>query len=107
MKKLIVLLLLAFVGVRGWQHYQEAKAVDAAALASTNSALPLVAPGDDRVAANDLPVRATQAVFQCEDKHYCSEMRSCEEAKFYLNNCPNPKMDGNHDGVPCEQQWCH
>ncbi|WP_295352955.1 excalibur calcium-binding domain-containing protein [Accumulibacter sp.] len=23
-----------------------------------------------------------------------------------LRNCPGSKMDGNNDGVPCEQQWC-
>jgi hypothetical protein len=33
-------------------------------------------------------------------------MSSCEEATFFLKNCPGVKMDGNHDGVPCEQQWC-
>jgi cold shock CspA family protein len=44
--------------------------------------------------------------FQCQGKTRCSEMTSCEEAMFYLRNCPGTKMDGNHDGVPCEQQWC-
>jgi hypothetical protein len=33
-------------------------------------------------------------------------MTSCAEAKFFLNNCPGTKMDGNNDGIPCEQQWC-
>ncbi|MDM0034878.1 excalibur calcium-binding domain-containing protein [Variovorax sp. J22P271] len=36
----------------------------------------------------------------------CSQMTSCSEAKFFLKNCPGTRMDGNHDGVPCEQQWC-
>jgi len=45
-------------------------------------------------------------VFRCEGKTRCSEMRSCEEAKFYLQNCPDTKMDGDGDGVPCESQWC-
>ena len=44
--------------------------------------------------------------YQCEEKTYCSQMTSCDEAIFYINNCPNTKMDGNHDGVPCESQWC-
>ncbi|MGX9728225.1 MAG: excalibur calcium-binding domain-containing protein [Candidatus Electronema sp. VV] len=34
-------------------------------------------------------------------------MRSCEEAKFFLENCPDVKMDGDHDGIPCEDQWCN
>ncbi len=43
---------------------------------------------------------------RCDGRTYCSQMTSCSEAKFFLKNCPNTKMDGNHDGVPCEQQWC-
>lgn len=45
--------------------------------------------------------------FTCEGKIYCSEMSSCEEATFYLNNCPGTKMDGDNDGVPCERQFCN
>jgi hypothetical protein len=33
-------------------------------------------------------------------------MQSCEEAKFFLRKCPGTEMDGDGDGVPCEQQWC-
>jgi len=33
-------------------------------------------------------------------------MKSCEEATWFLKNCPGVEMDGNHDGVPCEMQWC-
>lgn len=44
--------------------------------------------------------------FRCEGKTRCSQMRSCEEATFYLQNCPGTKMDGDEDGVPCESQWC-
>jgi len=44
--------------------------------------------------------------FSCEGKQYCSEMESCEEARFYLKNCPDVKIDGDHDGIPCESQWC-
>ena len=45
--------------------------------------------------------------YQCDGREYCSQMNSCEEATFFINNCPNTKMDGNHDGVPCERQWCN
>lgn len=45
--------------------------------------------------------------FQCDGRVHCSQMRSCEEATFFLNHCPNTKMDGNGDGVPCEKQWCN
>ncbi|MCP3933591.1 MAG: cold shock domain-containing protein [Bacteroidetes bacterium] len=45
--------------------------------------------------------------FRCEGKQYCSQMTSCKEARFYLKNCPNVKIDGNNDGIPCEKQWCN
>ena len=44
--------------------------------------------------------------FTCQGKTRCRQMRSCAEATFYIKNCPGTKMDGNHDGVPCERQWC-
>ncbi|EEX92071.1 hypothetical protein VIOR3934_02727 [Vibrio orientalis CIP 102891 = ATCC 33934] len=44
--------------------------------------------------------------FVCEGKTRCSHMTSCNEAKFYLANCPNVQIDGDRDGVPCEMQWC-
>jgi len=45
--------------------------------------------------------------FRCDGRTHCSQMTSCSEAEFFLKNCPNVKMDGNHDGEPCEQQWCN
>jgi endonuclease YncB( thermonuclease family) len=38
----------------------------------------------------------------CGNKRYCSQMVSCDEAKFYLTQCGNKKLDKNGDGVPCE-----
>ena len=51
-------------------------------------------------------VRRLSINYSCSGKVYCSEMNSCEEATFYLRNCPGVKMDGDGDGVPCEEQWC-
>ncbi len=45
------------------------------------------------------PVQANPA---CGNKRYCSQMVSCEEARFYLTQCGNKKLDKNGDGVPCE-----
>jgi len=44
--------------------------------------------------------------FTCEGKTRCTQMTSCEEAMFYLNNCPDSVTDGDNDGRPCEDQWC-
>lgn len=44
--------------------------------------------------------------FTCDGRTHCSQMHSCAEAKFFLARCPGTQMDGNHDGIPCERQWC-
>jgi cold shock CspA family protein len=44
--------------------------------------------------------------YQCDGRQHCSQMTSCEEAMFFLKNCPDTKMDGDEDGIPCEDQWC-
>lgn len=58
--------------------------------------------------AFEAPSRNTAASpFHCDGRTHCSQMTSCAEAEFFLRNCPNVEMDGNHDGEPCEQQWCN
>jgi cold shock CspA family protein len=47
-----------------------------------------------------------QPGFQCSGKRFCSQMTSCDEAMFYLKHCPGVEIDGDHDGIPCEQQLC-
>ncbi|UCV21623.1 cold shock domain-containing protein [Ferribacterium limneticum] len=44
--------------------------------------------------------------FSCDGRRFCSDMTSCEEATYFLRNCPNTEMDGDGDGIPCESQWC-
>jgi hypothetical protein len=44
---------------------------------------------------------------KCDGRRYCSQMKSCDEAVFFIKNCPNTAMDGNNDGVPCQKQWCN
>jgi hypothetical protein len=49
----------------------------------------------------------TNPSYKCDGRKYCTQMSSCAEAKFFLSNCPGVKMDGDRDGIPCEEQWCH
>lgn len=44
--------------------------------------------------------------FSCDRRQHCSQMSSCEEAKYFLANCPGVKMDGDGDGIPCEEHLC-
>ncbi|MFZ2973445.1 MAG: excalibur calcium-binding domain-containing protein [Ferribacterium limneticum] len=40
--------------------------------------------------------------FACDGRQHCSQMTSRAEAEFFTKNCPGTKMDGDHDGIPCE-----
>jgi len=41
----------------------------------------------------------------CGNKKHCSEMSSCEEAKYYFAQCGVKSLDGDGDGdgIPCEK----
>ena len=56
----------------------------------------------------DIPVERETPVpsFKCDGRTHCSQMRSCPEAKYFLEHCPGTEMDGDNDGVPCARQWC-
>ena len=50
----------------------------------------------------------SQSEFQCKpEKNSCSKMASCADALFYQEQCKVPGMDGDRDGIPCEQQLCN
>ena len=99
-KLLVWLLVCAALGAGYWKYdavQQQARAA-AAEQALWNSAAP------DTLPATPAPLAASP--FRCDGRQHCSQMTSCAEAKFFLKNCPDPQMDGDGDGVPCEQQWC-
>jgi len=50
---------------------------------------------------------AASSPYKCDGRTMCSQMTSCAEARYFVQHCPNTKMDGNNDGEPCEQQWCN
>lgn len=52
------------------------------------------------------PAPTASNSYRCDGRKRCSQMSSCAEAKFFLNNCPGAEMDGDGDGIPCEDQWC-
>ena len=56
-----------------------------------------------RTSATALASVPPAASFSCGQKTYCREMASCEEARFYLEQCGLSRLDGDGDGVPCEQ----
>jgi len=97
MRQLIVLLILGLVAWGGYRHF------NATGSPETTTGAATAAPS--RPAATSMPPD-TSSGFTCDGRTHCSQMRSCAEAKYFLKHCPNTKMDGNGDGVPCERQWC-
>ncbi|WP_448213514.1 cold shock domain-containing protein [Colwellia sp. MEBiC06753] len=45
---------------------------------------------------------ATNQPFTCDGRQHCSQMTSRAEAEYFIKHCPNTKMDGDNDGIPCE-----
>lgn len=79
--------------------------VSAFAFVQFNAARSGFRPSAETVPGPLAPRQPAQA-FQCDGRTHCSQMTSCEEAKFFLRSCPGTQMDGDGDGIPCESQWC-
>lgn len=86
---LLGLCAIAAIGAVVYKHHADQPAPQAPA-----------APAVTRAAAQT-------PAYSCDGRAHCSQMRSCEEATYFQRHCPNTKMDGDGDGVPCEQQLCH
>lgn len=95
MKKVILGVVIGVLGTAAWNHFRSATVTRPA---------PEDAAPDTQEPLADIP-RDT-ASYSCDGRIYCSQMTSCEEAEYFLANCPGVKMDGEGDGVPCEGQWC-
>jgi hypothetical protein len=89
MRNVLILALVAFVAWYGYSHYQRRSQVPS----ESSQATPFESSPAD--------------TSKCDGRTRCSQMTSCEEATYFLKNCPNTTMDGDHDGIPCEQHWCH
>jgi hypothetical protein len=97
MKKFIILFVFV-MGALAYSKYQARNTANEALINSNNMPLP-----NHYI---DSPSNTYTAHFTCDGRKHCSEMSSCQEATFFLKNCPDVQMDGNNDGVPCETQWC-
>ena len=93
--RILLIALLAFGVWKGYEKYQSQRP------AQQFQEIDISSGSSRRTRSIDLTPK-----FQCDGRTHCSQMTSCEEATFFLKNCPGTKMDGNNDGVPCEQQWC-
>ena len=96
MKRILAVALISFVAWRGYSKYQQMTTFHPAPIPVTLS----------QPTAKSLMAADSSSSFKCDGRTRCGQMSSCEEATYFIQNCPNTQMDGNNDGVPCEQQWC-
>ena len=90
-------IILALIAFGGWQYYSKNFRPVAAPEAQLTSS--------EVVSYKSSNVSNTQSNFKCDGRQHCSQMRSYEEAEYFLRHCPNTKMDGDRDGIPCEKQF--
>ncbi|RVU32890.1 cold shock domain-containing protein [Neptunomonas marina] len=83
---IIILLVISFFGYNQFINTKEFSV--SPVLVDQNKSAPVQTP--------------TAPKFSCDGRQHCSQMTSRAEAEFFLRNCPNPKMDGDGDGIPCE-----
>lgn len=49
------------------------------------------------------PAVETAQSWSCQPRKTCSRINSCEEARWYLDNCSwGGRLDRDSDGIPCE-----
>jgi hypothetical protein len=102
------LLVIAVLGALGWWGY---KAYHRAHLASRDHVV-IEINGDDPGAPprieypDETPRRAEPSRYHCDGRTRCGQFSSCDEATWFIENCPGMKMDGDNDGVPCEDHLC-
>lgn len=92
-----IIAVLGFVAVNKYNHYQSNEQFNSQTPVITNADL---ASFDEQYSKIVIP-KNTQN-FTCDGRQHCSQMTSRAEAVFFINNCPNTKMDGDRDGKPCE-----
>lgn len=51
-------------------------------------------------------IQSNNPTASCGAKKYCSQMSSCQEALFYLQQCKLTDLDKDGDGRPCEWGVC-
>jgi len=93
--RFISLVLLAGLGFVAYGEYQRRQAAVEPAVGSPAEISELM----------QMPAPAVPSL-RCDGRQHCSQMSSCAEARFFLANCPGVKMDGDNDGMPCEQGPC-
>ena len=101
--KLKKLLIVIVICIGAWQFLLRDNTVvetskkDAVAAFSNSAAMQTLAKAKE--------ISQPKVVYKCDGRQHCSQMNSYEEAQYFIRYCPNTKMDGDNDGIPCEKQF--
>ena len=118
MKKILIIVALLVLVFYGYQKFQnknqwmsttsESTTPYSLSTADVDSIAPtyLDTGLDTDLAPPVAPPLAATPSFTCDGRQHCSQMSSCAEATYFIQHCPNTKMDGDQDGIPCEDQLC-
>ena len=115
MKRFMIVVLLAFAAWQGYSEYKLRRAEKAEPQGIAEITQPRAEKSEPQGIADIAQPRVAPTAqrdaeptnqFACDGRIHCSQMTSCAEATYFLRNCPGVKMDGDNDGIPCEQQWC-
>ena len=100
MKNLLILIVICGAA---WQfHFKDSSVVKE----SHNKAVSEFSNSDAmKTLAQAKEIAKPKVTFKCDGRQHCSQMKSYEEAKYFNSYCPNTKMDGDRDGIPCERQF--
>jgi len=96
MKKVLLGMLIGGAAVYGYHHFR----------GPSLAAAEHEQVGEERGGEETADTGSAAAKFRCDGRTRCSQMTSCDEAMYFLENCPGVKMDDEGDGIPCEGQWC-
>tara|TARA_R110001606_G_scaffold218549_1_gene366324 strand:- start:15 stop:335 length:321 start_codon:yes stop_codon:yes gene_type:complete len=101
MRKLIVLSLLCFATILNIAALNAQSNHTDLLTQSTKQIIPAknTAQSEKKITRKPAP---TIMNFRCDGRQYCAQMTSRAEAEYFLQHCPDTRMDGDNDGVPCE-----
>jgi hypothetical protein len=106
-KKLVPVAIVAGLAWFAYGKYQVERLDREASAAEFEANETLVEDAQDlQPERPEMPERS-ESRFTCDGRTRCTQMTSCDEARYFIEHCPNTKMDGDDDGVPCEDQWCN
>lgn len=96
-------ILITLLALAGWQQYQKSINTSISERIEPQTKQ-RIEPAHFSPRYRDASVSrdSSQPHFSCDKRQHCSQMNSRVEAEFFTLNCPGAKMDGDHDGIPCE-----